>query len=82
MLYEVERVRLADQTPVALELVHIPEYLCPNLDRFNLGSQSLYQILEENYGLALAAAQWHFPRRLGYAVLHAGGNDQLQLPWQ
>ncbi len=53
-IYEVERVRYADKTPVALELAHIPEYLCPNLDRFNLGAQSIYQILEENYGLALA----------------------------
>jgi hypothetical protein len=29
-------VRLADDTPIALERIHIPEYLCPNLDRFNL----------------------------------------------
>jgi len=54
LLYEIERVRSADGTPVALELVHVPQYLCPNLDRFNLGSQSLYQILEENYGLTLS----------------------------
>ncbi|MFN7996584.1 MAG: GntR family transcriptional regulator [Bryobacteraceae bacterium] len=53
-LYEIERVRFADKNPVALELVHIPQYLCPNLERFNLGSSSMYQILEENYGLALA----------------------------
>ena len=53
-LYEIERLRLADDVPIALECIHIPEYLCPGLDRFNLVSHSIYKILEENYGLALA----------------------------
>jgi GntR family transcriptional regulator len=53
-LYEIERVRFADGAPVAVEMVHIPEYLCPNLDRFNLVTQSLYRILEENYQLVLS----------------------------
>jgi len=53
-LYEIERLRLADEVPIALECIHIPAYLCPGLDRFNLVSHSIYQILEENYGLALA----------------------------
>ena len=53
MLYEVERVRFADDTPIALERIHIPRYLCPNLDRFNLASNSIYKILEEHYGLRL-----------------------------
>ena len=52
-LYEIERVRLADNIPVAHEIAHIPQYLCQNLDRFNLATQSLYLILEENYGLVL-----------------------------
>jgi GntR family transcriptional regulator len=53
LLYEVERVRFANDHPIALERIHIPEYLCPNLDRFNLASNSIYKILEENYGLRL-----------------------------
>jgi len=52
-LYEIERLRLADNVPVAVELIHIPQYLCPHLDRFNLAAQSIYSILEENYGVAL-----------------------------
>jgi len=54
LLYEVERLRLANDQPIALERIHIPQYLCPNLDRFNLASNSIYNILEENYGLTLA----------------------------
>jgi len=54
LLFEIERVRFADGVPLALELIHIPQYLCPNLDRFDLVSQSLYRLMEENYGLDLA----------------------------
>jgi len=54
LLYEVERVRYADDVPIAVERIHIPQYRCPNFDRFNLTSHSIYKILEENYGLKLA----------------------------
>jgi GntR family transcriptional regulator len=53
-IYEIERVRLSDGVPLALEKVAVPCRLCPNLDRFQLETQSLYAILEENYGLTLA----------------------------
>jgi GntR family transcriptional regulator len=59
LIYELERVRLADDVPIAIERIHIPEYLCPNLDRFNLASHSIYKILEENYGLTLAHCTEH-----------------------
>lgn len=52
--YEIQRVRFSDQAPIALETVQIPCRLCPNLDRFDLANQSLYNIIEENYGLRLA----------------------------
>jgi GntR family transcriptional regulator len=53
-VYRVERLRLADGTPIALEAVQVPQPLCPNLDRFDLVHDSLYRILEEEYGLTLA----------------------------
>jgi GntR family transcriptional regulator len=53
-VYEIERVRLADATPVSLEKVEIPCYLCPGLTDFDLARQSLYRILEQHYGLELA----------------------------
>jgi GntR family transcriptional regulator len=56
-IYEIERVRLADDVPIAFESVQIPSCLCPKLERFNLIDYSLYQILEENYGLHLARSE-------------------------
>ncbi len=53
-VYSIERLRLADGTPIALEAVQVPRTLCPNLDRFDLVQDSLYRILEEEYGLKLA----------------------------
>jgi GntR family transcriptional regulator len=58
-IYELERVRLADDAPIAVERIHIPECLCPNLHRFNLESYSIYKILEEHYGLTLAHCTEH-----------------------
>ena len=54
LVYQIERLRLSDGVPLALENVVVPCSLCPNLDRFNLETQSLYAILEENYGLNLS----------------------------
>ena len=52
-VYELLRLRLKDGEPLALELVRIPERLCPGLERFDIAKNSLYQILEESYGLRL-----------------------------
>jgi len=52
-VYAISRLRLNDGEPLALELVHIPERLCPGLERFDVAKNSLYQILEESYGLRL-----------------------------
>ncbi len=50
-VYEIQRVRLNDGEPLAFELARIPERLCPGLERFDLARNSLYQILEQSYGL-------------------------------
>jgi GntR family transcriptional regulator len=52
-VFGIVRLRFSDGEPLALESVQIPCRLCPNLDRFDLANQSLYRILEENYGLTL-----------------------------
>jgi GntR family transcriptional regulator len=52
-VYEIQRLRLDDGEPLALELARIPERLCPGLERFDLVRTSLYQILEQSYGLRL-----------------------------
>ena len=53
--YRIERLRLADGAPVAMDTVELPQVLCPGLDRFDLVHDSLYRILEEEFGLKLAA---------------------------
>jgi len=52
-VYEVERVRLKDGEPLALEFARLPERLCPGLERFDLARSSMYEILEQSYGLRL-----------------------------
>jgi len=45
------RVRLADQTPVALQTTLIPFHLCPGLEKEDLRNQSLYSILREKHAI-------------------------------
>jgi GntR family transcriptional regulator len=52
-VYAIQRLRLDGGEPLALELAHIPERLCPGLERFDLVRTSLYRLLEQSYGLRL-----------------------------
>ncbi|MGE5645767.1 MAG: GntR family transcriptional regulator [Acidobacteriota bacterium] len=53
-VYRIERIRLSNETPLAVESVQIPCRLCPHLERVDLAAQSLYAVLERQYGLRLA----------------------------
>jgi GntR family transcriptional regulator len=53
---KLRRLRLADGTPMALEISHIPLQQFPGLERINFAKQSLYYILRENYGVRVAWA--------------------------
>ena len=51
------RVRLADDLPIALESSHILAAVCPGiLERHDFASESLYQVLREEYGLRMTYA--------------------------
>lgn len=50
-VYEIQRVRLKDGEPLALEFARLPERLCPGLERFDLARSSLYEILDQSYGI-------------------------------
>jgi GntR family transcriptional regulator len=76
LVYEIQRVRLADGIPIALESVQIPAAMCPHLDRFNLVDHSLYQILEENYGIELARSE----EEISAAQPNAQHRKLLELP--
>lgn len=51
-LYCFKRLRLANDLPIAIEEVFIPEKYCPNLEEHNLKS-SLYKLLKEEYSLSV-----------------------------
>lgn len=53
-VYRIERLRLADDVPMAIEEVQIPVESCPDLEDFDLSKRSLYEILEGTYQLRLS----------------------------
>lgn len=48
-VYRVQRVRLSNAVPLAIELIQLPSRMVPRLDQFDLGSLSLYALLEREY---------------------------------
>ena len=75
-IYVIDRVRLADGIPMALESVQIPVSRCPNLERFNIIDHSLYQIFEENYGIELARSE----EEISAIAPNKNHRKMLQLP--
>lgn len=53
----IERVRCADEQPVAIERVHLPAKRFPGLQDADLTSSSLYELLSTTYGCRLSYAE-------------------------
>jgi len=49
-VYRVRRLRLVAGHPVAYHVSSLPVRLCPDLDRLDLESDSLYRLVEDRYG--------------------------------
>ncbi|MDN3017903.1 GntR family transcriptional regulator [Paenibacillus sp. BSR1-1] len=56
-LISLKRLRSVNEMPVAIEESFISEKLCPNLEQFIFDNVSLYQILEDQYGIVLVKAK-------------------------
>lgn len=56
-LIHFHRLRLADDEPMALQIIYLPHALCPGLLEHDLEKGSLYEILRLQYGLQLASAE-------------------------
>jgi GntR family transcriptional regulator len=54
--FEIIRLRLANQVPMAHETSYVPLHLCPGLKRSDVERGSLYKLLEQTYGVRLAWA--------------------------
>lgn len=53
---KIERVRLADDEPVALQLAYLPSIVFPGLEAHNFSRESLYEVLKGHYSVQPAAA--------------------------
>jgi GntR family transcriptional regulator len=80
-VYRIERLRLADAIPIALEVGQIPVALCPGLERFDFATQSLYSVMEQEYRLQLERCQQvvsaAIPDKRQRAALEIGSNVAL-----
>jgi GntR family transcriptional regulator len=52
----LQRLRLADDSPMAVEDAFLPANRYPNLDKFDLENVSLYEVLEQEYGVKMKEA--------------------------
>ena len=55
-VFKLERLRLADDIPMAIETTCLPAKLFPKLTKYDFEKQSLYQILESKYGVQMYSA--------------------------
>jgi GntR family transcriptional regulator len=55
-LVTLERLLLANETPVALTLTYLPHHLCPGILNHDLEKGSLFATLRQIYGLQLSGA--------------------------
>jgi GntR family transcriptional regulator len=53
-LVSLQRLRLANDQPIAIQITHLPHHLCPSLLEFDFSRRSLYKILTNEYHLLLA----------------------------
>jgi GntR family transcriptional regulator len=57
-LFELERLRSMDGVPILIDRTRIPLSLAPGLDEVDLDQRSLYDVLEERYGMRPARARF------------------------
>lgn len=50
-VYAIQRLRLVNDEPLMIETSYLPYSRFPGLDSHDVGQQSLYQILEDQYGV-------------------------------
>jgi GntR family transcriptional regulator len=56
-VFRIKRLRLASGEPVGIETTHLPVRLFPSLDKQDLERDSLYRIIETNYGVRLDSSE-------------------------
>lgn len=57
MMFAIKRLRLVNETPIAIEESFLSEKLCPGLNEMITENDSLYELLEREYGIVLVMAK-------------------------
>lgn len=52
----IQRVRLADREPVGIQTAYLPALRFPGIERYDLGRQSLYELMRDKYSVRPATA--------------------------
>lgn len=74
-LFEIRRVRLADGVPAAIETAYVNYAICPGIERHNFESESLYDVLFEEYGVRVE----HGSERISITRLNAEEAELLEV---
>jgi GntR family transcriptional regulator len=72
----VERLRLADGAPMAIEILHVPTAVVPGLAGADLVDQSFYEVLAAKYDVRIAGGV----QTIEPTVTDAEESDALQVP--
>src|SRR5438067_5656641 len=59
-VYKIRRLRLANDEPLILETLFVPESVCPGLTREDLASAPLYGLMSSRYAVPLVRAKQFF----------------------
>jgi len=69
--YKMKRLRLGNNIPLALEVLYIPKFVCPGLEKNDLEG-SFYKLLEEEYTIKVSKVSYKME-----AILSNPMNSQL-----
>jgi GntR family transcriptional regulator len=56
-VFFLKRLRFIDQEPILVVSTYIPRFMCPDLNKFDLSTHSLYRVLKQNFNLVLMRAR-------------------------
>jgi DNA-binding GntR family transcriptional regulator len=56
-VYELQRIRYVNGTPISLQVSYLPAQLCPGLEKVDLSKEALYAILEREYRVVFLRAE-------------------------
>jgi|YelNatPaOPRAMG01_1025707.scaffolds.fasta_scaffold00436_20 GntR family transcriptional regulator len=56
-VWKLERLRLADENPMGLQIAYLPSDIFPSISKEELGRGSLYEYLQKKYGIVFKRAE-------------------------